>query len=344
MAIAISEEINLTTFPNSGLNTLYFGGGTPSLLELIDLEKIIGSLKNKTDFFQIKEITLECNPEDVNEESLKNWHKLGISRLSIGLQSLQDNELKAMNRCHSASDSWACLEAIKKYGHFEVSVDLIYGTPWKSNIEWEQELDKIIGHPAVKHLSAYALTIEQKTKLYHQIQKGDVKAAPDEKMVEQFYILQNKIKHFQWDAYEISNYCAPNHRAEHNSQYWKYSPYFGVGPAAHSYDGHNKRYVNIANNAKYIKALSQKELPRTYEYLSEIDQLNERLMTGLRTKEGIKTHQLLLLKASWETENHRLIQQYLNQGFLIQTHEGFALSENGKLISDQIISNLMVIN
>ncbi len=344
MAIAISEEINLTAFPKSGLNTLYFGGGTPSLLKITDLEMIIGSLKNKTNFSQIKEITLECNPEDINEEALRNWQLLGISRLSIGLQSLNDNELKAMNRCHSATDSRTCLDIIHQFGHFEVSVDLIYGTPWKSNTEWEKELDEIMDHPAVNHLSAYALTVEQKTKLHHQIEKGEIKAAPDDKMIEQFYLLQNKVKEYHWDAYEISNYCKPNHRAEHNSQYWKYSPYYGIGPAAHSYDGNNKRYVNIANNTLYIKALAQKELPRTYESLSKIDQLNERLMTGLRTKEGIQTHQLLLLKADWETENLRSIQRFLNEGQLIQTPLGFALSESGKLISDQIISDLMAID
>lgn len=343
MAVAISEEINLTAFPKSGLNTLYFGGGTPSLLDITDLNRIIGRLKNKTDFSQIKEITLECNPEDINKESLRNWHLLGITRLSIGLQSLNDNELKAMNRCHSAADSRACLDIIHQFGHFEVSVDLIYGTPWKSNAEWEDELNEILVHPTVNHLSAYALTVEPKTKLHHQIEKGIITTAPDDKMIEQFYLLQNKIREFQWDAYEISNYCKPNHRAEHNSQYWKYAPYYGIGPAAHSYDGHNQRYVNIANNALYIKSLTQKELPRSYERLSNIDQLNERLMTGLRTKEGIQTHQIHMLKPDWESENLHSIQRFLDQGLLIQTPTGYTLSENGKLISDQIISDLMVI-
>lgn len=344
MAKAISGEIDLTAMPDTGMNTLYFGGGTPSLLKPSELELIFTHLRAKTDFSNVQEVTLECNPEDITYESLALWQKLGVTRLSLGLQSLDDAELKAMNRAHSAALSMWVLEMIHNAGVFDVSVDLIYATPWKSNSQWERELNLLLRHPAVGHLSAYALTIEPKTQLNHQIKKGIFKEAQDELMVSQFQILQEKIKSEDWEAYEISNYALPGKRAKHNSQYWKFIPYFGIGPAAHSFDGNKTRYMNVANNALYIQSLNVGKLPRTYEELSDTDCLNERLMTGLRTKEGIDVNELQGYFPNWESRQIKEINSYMKQGYLIKNATGYILSESGKLISDQIISDLMIID
>jgi oxygen-independent coproporphyrinogen-3 oxidase len=343
MAKAISGEIDLTAMPPTGMNTLYFGGGTPSLLKPSELELIFAHLRAKTDFSKVQEITLECNPEDISYESLELWHKLGITRLSLGLQSLDDTELKAMNRAHSAALSMWVLEMILNTGVFDVSVDLIYATPWKSNFQWERELDLLLEHPAVGHLSAYALTIEPKTQLNHQIKKGFIQEAPDELMVSQFQMLQEKIKANFWEAYEISNYARPGKRAQHNSQYWKFIPYFGIGPAAHSFDGNKTRYMNVANNALYIQSIQEGILPRTYETLSDIDSLNERLMTGLRTIEGVNVQELHRLYPNWKSLAKNEIESYMLKGHLIEHATGYSLSESGKLISDQIISDLMIL-
>ena len=344
MAEAISKEIGLTNLPEKGMKTLYFGGGTPSLLQKEELGLIFSSLRSKTEFSELEEVTLECNPEDINVHSLEYWKNLGITRLSIGLQSLNESELRAMNRAHNDAQSFECLDLLGQFGYFNISVDLIYGTPWKSNSQWEEELDFIIGHKAISHISAYALTVESKTQLNHQINKGEIPPIDDDRTVSQFNILQEKIHQNNWEAYEISNYCKPNHRAKHNSQYWKFRPYFGFGPAAHSFDGKTTRYLNIANNTLYIQSIQKEELPREYEELSLTDSLNERIMTGLRTCEGIRTVDLENFKPGWEKRNIRALNRYIKSGDLVQLKHGYQLTHSGKLISDRIISDLMEID
>ncbi len=339
--MAISGEIERTPLPLNGMQTLYFGGGTPSLLSNIEITAIFQALKNKTSFQDIQEITLECNPEDIQAERLQLWKNLGITRLSLGLQSLNDIELQAMNRAHSASQSLESLDLITQFGGFEVSVDLIYGTPWKTNAEWLQELQLLLQHPGVHHISAYALTVEAKTQLKHQIDSGKMADLNDFKMIEQFEILQEQIQLHAWEAYEISNYCRPNHRAVHNSNYWKFVPYFGFGPAAHSFDGHKLRYMNKANNALYIKEIAKGILPRIEEILTDSDCLNERLMTGLRTCEGVRISDLTAIYTGWEHENAHSIRTLINSGKLLQIDGKLQLTKSGKLLSDAIISELM---
>jgi len=344
MAQAIAKEITLTDLPKQGMKTMYFGGGTPSLLKNHELAMIFSSLKSKTAFSDLEEITLECNPEDINQDTINEWKALGITRLSIGLQSLNDTELKAMNRAHNAAQSTECLDLLVKNACFDISVDLIYGTPWKTNSQWEVELDFILNHGAISHISAYALTIESKTQLNLQINKGEILPIDEEHTITQFNILQEKIQKNHWEAYEISNYCKPNHRAKHNSQYWKFRPYYGFGPAAHSFDGHTTRYLNIPNNTLYIQSIQKEELPREYEPLSKSDCLNERIMTGLRTCEGIRTEELESFKPGWEKRNIKILQSYIASGNLIKSTEGYQLTHSGKLISDRIISDLMEID
>lgn len=341
MIKAISGEIELTALPPQGIKTLYFGGGTPSLLAPSALQILFEALKQKTDFSTISEITLECNPEDISVESLKNWRDLGVSRLSLGLQSLNNAELQAMNRAHSAEQSLKSLALIGDFGGFEVSVDLIYGTPWKTDKEWQQELEFILNLDHVQHLSAYALSIESKTQLAFQIKAGTVLAGKDERMIAQFDLLQREVVQHGWEAYEISNYCRKQHRAIHNSHYWTFVPYYGFGPSAHSFDGHQQRYHNHANNARYLSEIKAKQLPRIEERLSDADCLNERLMTGLRTIDGVDIAQLHRFNAKWARQNHQQIAQFIAQDLIYQVEDSLRLTASGKLISDRIISDLM---
>ncbi len=341
MSKAISGEIERTPLPQKGMQTVYFGGGTPSLLSENEITSIFQALKNQTSFSDVKEITLECNPEDIHIGQLEMWKSLGITRLSLGLQSLNEAELQAMNRAHSAKQSLESLALIRQFGGFEVSVDLIYGTPWKNHSEWKQELQMLLTQESVHHLSAYALTVEAKTPLKHQIDTGKIADLNDSHMIAQFEILQEHIQFHNWEAYEISNYCRPGHRAIHNSNYWKFIPYFGFGPAAHSYDGNKLRYVNKANNALYIQEIAQGTFPRTEEILSDSDCLNERLMTGLRTQEGVRISDLTAFHPIWEQENSLSIHRFAQQGLLIQNTDKLQLTKSGKLISDSIISDLM---
>lgn len=338
---SISREIELTPLPELGIQTLYFGGGTPSLLNEAQLHSIFSALRNKTDVNSLKEVTLECNPEDINETNLNIWASLGVNRLSIGLQSLNDAELEAMNRAHSAQQSFAALELLENDGRFLISVDLIYGTPWKSNDQWKQELETILSKSFIQHVSAYALTVESKTLLNHQINKGILAPVNDDITISQFRILQEFIHDFSWEDYEISNYCRSGFRALHNSNYWKFKPYYGFGPSAHSFDGRQLRYMNVAQNSKYVSSLESGILPRTYENLDPSSLLNERIMTGLRTKEGVNVATLLQFHPLWLKENQSSIQNFVKGGFIFQEGAFLKLTLEGKLISDAIISDLM---
>lgn len=327
--------------PELGIQTLYFGGGTPSLLNEAQLHSIFSALRNKTDVNSLKEVTLECNPEDINETNLNIWASLGVNRLSIGLQSLNDAELEAMNRVHSAQQSFAALELLENDGRFLISVDLIYGTPWKSNDQWKQELETILSKSFIQHVSAYALTVESKTLLNHQINKGILAPVNDDITISQFRILQEFIHDFSWEDYEISNYCRSGFFALHNSNYWKFKPYYGFGPSAHSFDGRQLRYMNVAQNSKYVSSLESGILPRTYENLDPSSLLNERIMTGLRTKEGVNIATLLQFHPLWLKENQSSIQNFVKGGFIFQEGAFLKLTLEGKLISDAIISDLM---
>jgi oxygen-independent coproporphyrinogen III oxidase len=343
MVDCLSGEIERTALPEKGMKTVYFGGGTPSLLEPKQLEQLWLKLRNKTDVSDVAEITLECNPEDIQEDALRHWKSLGINRLSIGLQSLNQTELLAMNRAHTADQSFACLELLSQFPEFDVSVDLIYGTPWKIEGQWQQELDLLLSNPAIQHLSAYALTTEPKTLLNHHIQKGLVVPATDTLVITQFEQLQMAMDQWGWESYEISNYCRPGKQALHNSNYWNFVPYFGIGPSAHSYDGRKTRYVNRAQNAGYMENIEAGILPRDYEFLDSSGLLNERLMTGLRTKKGVNITQLLNFYSLWYEENQKQIERFQQDQLLVLDGLNMSLTQKGKLVSDYIISELMYV-
>lgn len=337
---AIVTEIGLTDTPKTGCQSLYFGGGTPSLLLPSEWDLIINAIKSKTDISGIKEFTVECNPEDINSELIETLKNLGVNRISLGLQSLNELELSAMNRAHSKEQSLSALNLLNNEKTITLSVDLIYGTPWKSDEQWQGELEFIQEFSSIKHLSAYALTIEEKTVLAHQVNKNIIPPLDEEKAAVQFDLLQKHIEQIGWEAYEISNYCEIDYRAIHNSNYWNFLPYFGFGPSAHSYDGKNLRYWNQPNNAKYISAIENQSFPREIEELTEMDRLNEYIMVKLRTKDGIFWSEIDLLRESWRKEKGSLLKHYQLNGWIEKNDQGFYLTNKGKLLGDQLSANL----
>lgn len=335
----MEKEIHMTNFPNSGAKTLYFGGGTPSLLNADEWRTLLKNIRAKTDLSDLKEFTVECNPEDISNDFVVLLKELGANRISLGLQSLNSQELSAMNRAHDVEQSWQALNLLQK-ANIHTSIDLIYGTPWKSDSQWEKELMEISSFDNIVHLSAYALTVEPKTALAHQIKSGKTHPIDEQIAADQFEILQKHIHQIHWEAYEISNYCKPGFRALHNSSYWNFNPYFGIGPSAHSFDGIGKRYWNVSNNAVYCKSIESNLLPREYEELNDTDRLNEYIMVRLRTSEGINWDEIALLNDTWKERNQSQIEHYKQQCWITESENGFCFTSKGKLLGDELSANL----
>jgi len=328
------------------IDTIYFGGGTPSLLEKQDLEKIFLALNNNFNISKDKdiEITLEANPDDITKEKLSIWKNIGINRLSIGTQSFIDRDLKFMQRAHNAKQAKKSIILSAKNGFKNISIDLIYGIPNLTDKEWLQNL-KIANDLPIQHLSCYALTVEKNTILFHQIKKGKIVAPKDENASKQFEILMDFAKNNDFEHYEISNFCKSNFISKHNSSYWQGKKYLGLGASAHSFNGFSRQW-NIANNKKYIDGLNKGILNFEIENLSETDRLNEYIMTGLRTKWGID---LSYVETNYKKKKE-LMNKIGNQNpsffewEIKRTLQGTAfiykLSDIGKQFADRIASDL----
>ena len=279
MITAMVKEIDLTANTDSTnvkIETLYFGGGTPSILEIADLKMIVDALKEKFVFADEMEVTLEANPDDLSIEKLQQWLSLGINRLSLGIQSFVEEELRWMNRAHNAEQSLTCIDMIRTAGFTNFSIDLIYGSPLLSDEDWVKNID-IVLKKDVPHISAYALTVEPKTALDKMIATKRSEPVDAEKQARQFLLLMDKLEAAGYEHYEISNYALPGMRSKHNSSYWSGENYYGFGPSAHSFDGKNRRW-NIANNSIYIKSLQNNSIPFEEETLTMVQQLNEYIM------------------------------------------------------------------
>jgi len=286
MIDAIVQEINLTpllTTPEK-ISTIYFGGGTPSILPIDALRRILETLKSRFDLSAVAEITLEANPDDVSSERAEQWLNLGINRLSIGIQSFVEAELRWMNRVHTAAESLRCIDDIRKAGFRNFSIDLIYGSPLLSDEDWKRNVDTVI-EQNIPHISCYALTVEPKTALDRMIALRKKEPVDAEKQAGQFSQLMEWMQEAGYEHYEISNFARPGYRSRHNSSYWSGDHYYGFGPAAHAFDGNSRRW-NIANNALYIRSIEKGLIPFEEETLTSTQQLNEYIMTALRTMEG----------------------------------------------------------
>ena len=340
---ALNKEILLATAFNAAsekIDTIYFGGGTPSLLSAAELKPIFEALHKKFSIAENAEITLEANPDDINSSILTQWQHAGINRLSLGVQSFVETELAWMNRAHHANESLESIHRIRDADFTNFSVDLIYGSPLQSNDELKKNLE-IIFNEQVPHISCYALTVETKTALHKMIDQKRTAPVDAEKQAVQFLLLMDHMKENGYEHYEISNYAKPGMRSKHNSSYWQGKPYYGFGPSAHSFDGKNNRRWNIANNTQYIQSLQKDMIPFEEEILTATQQANEYIMTSLRTIEGLD---MQLLKINFGKTNYESLRstgkKYIDSGKLILENDRLILTKEGKLFADGIAADL----
>ncbi|MCZ2084939.1 MAG: radical SAM family heme chaperone HemW [Flavobacteriales bacterium] len=345
MVSALKKEIGLRKdeLETKSLKSLYFGGGTPSILKVDELQSIVDEVLKYFSFDPDIEITLESNPDDLDKNFLKELSKTPFNRLSIGTQSFFDEDLKLMNRAHNSGEAESSIKRAQDFGFENISIDLIYGSP-SSNFEiWKQNLDKTI-ELQVPHVSSYALTIEPKTMLNAWISQGKIAAPKEAEQHEEFFYMTDFLKDNGFDHYEISNFGKPGFHSKHNSAYWKYQEYLGIGPSAHSYNGRNERSWNVANNQLYINSLNKNVLPKETEILSEKDQFNEMLMIGLRTIWGVD---LSSLKEKFSTELleyfQKEIKTKLEDGLLKVENNHLTIPEKHWFLADGIASDLFVV-
>lgn len=340
---ALGQELALRhryLAPATTLDTIYFGGGTPSLLTAAELDQIFAAIHQ---YFQVSpqaEITLEANPDDLTAAKLRELAASPVNRLSIGLQSFHEPHLRLMNRAHSAAESRACVQLAQDAGFENLSVDLIYGVPAPDHGIWEQDLALAFALQ-VPHLSCYALTIEPDTVFGRRLRKGTFRAAPDEFVAEQFEILLAQMPAHDFGQYEISNFCRPGRESRHNANYWRGVPYLGLGPSAHSFDGTSRQYT-VANNTQYVTAVLERgEVPATIEQLSPTDRANEYLMTSLRTARGCDlTYLRDVLGTDLSAQHAGYLAQLQEIGWATVRGNVLTLTDAGKLLADQITLEL----
>lgn len=348
MLAALKKEIILRKdeLKNELIETIYFGGGTPSLLSIEELQLLLDSIYENYTVVNNPEITLEANPDDLSEEKIIELSKSKINRLSIGVQSFFDDDLKLMNRAHSADESKKCLKIAKKYFN-NITIDLIYGVPNMTNQKWKKNLSLAFDF-GVPHISSYALTVEEKTALDSFIKKGIIPPINENLALKHFNILVEETEKKGFVHYEISNFGQPNYLSKHNTSYWLGENYLGIGPSAHSYNGAERAW-NISNNAKYISALNENILPLQIEKLTGNDRFNEYIMTGLRTIWGVSFEKvekdfgalrLELLKKN--------VEPFIKKGLLEIQLSSFSsptlvTTKKGKFLADGIASDLFII-
>lgn len=339
-SILMEIDNRINYLPNKTIETIYFGGGTPSLLSEKEIFQILEKLYKLYNVSNNAEITLECNPDDLSDEKLKELKRLEINRLSIGLQSFDEEELIWMNRAHTAKESESSVKRAQDRGFENITIDLIYGSKFSNLTNWKKTLDKAIALQ-VPHISSYNLTIEEKTKLGHDFKVKKEVAIDDEKSSEMFLEMIDRLEKNEFIHYEISNFGKEGFFSKHNSNYWKGEHYLGLGPSAHSFDGTSRQW-NVSNNNLYIKYLEEKsEAYFEKEILTETERFNEYILTSLRTIWGIN---LDYLKTNFSSDfvNNFLnqIQEYIKQETVVVKDKTYTLTEKGKLLADKIASEL----
>ena len=327
---------------NEKVNTIYLGGGTPSLLSSIQLTKLFDTIVDNYSLSDDLECTLEANPDDLSSTYLNDIKSTFINRLSIGIQTFFDNGLQWMNRSHTSEEAASCIQTAQDVGIDNITVDLIYGYPLLSDEEWMFNLDKIIEF-GLSHFSAYSLTVEEKTALHQFIQSGKQKQVDDKKAAQQFNLLMDFITKHQWQHYEISNFAkSMNDIGVHNTNYWTGVKYLGIGPSAHSYDGDN-RYWNVSNNPKYLQSIKKGIVPSRKEELTKSNKINEYIMTSLRTSFGCSISRIA---SEFKTELphgwNRKIDSYVSKDWIRLENDTLILTQKGKLFADHISSELFI--
>ncbi|MBP2283412.1 oxygen-independent coproporphyrinogen-3 oxidase [Flavobacterium sp. CG_23.5] len=344
MVLAIVKEIEMrkNESENQMIETIYFGGGTPSVLTSEEINFLIAAVYNSYSVSENPEITLEANPDDLSSERIIELSKSKINRLSIGIQSFFEDDLQLMNRAHNSTEAKKCLEEATKYFD-NISLDFIYGIPGTSNEKWKQNIETALSF-GIPHISSYALTVEPKTALNKLIQTGKIAAPKDEVAQEHFAILVETLEANDFIHYELSNFGKENYFSKNNSAYWLGKKYIGIGPSAHSYDGVSRSW-NVSNNSLYLKSIQEDKLPNEIEILSIADRYNEYIMTGLRTIWGVSLDRIekefgkefldYLFKQS---------QKFLNDNLLFIENNILKTTKKGKFLTDGIASDLFYLN
>jgi oxygen-independent coproporphyrinogen-3 oxidase len=323
------------------INTVYFGGGTPSILPTNYLKAILDTIDEHFSLSDEAEITLEVNPDDCSKQRIKEWVKMGVNRVSCGVQSFADADLKFMNRSHTSAEAEGSVKRLQDAGITNISADLIYGLPNLTMQQWANHLE-IAKQLNITHLSCYGLTVEEKTVLAHQVKTNLVKLDEQTAALHFEYLMQWS-EQSSFEHYEISNLCKPGYQSKHNSAYWKGIPYLGIGPSAHSFNGEFRQY-NVPNMFTYLNHIHQGKLPAEHEHLTPVQKYHEKIMTGLRLKEGIGMKNMEnFFDDKISAHFQKILQNHLSKNNMMMINDNFALTNSGKLIADYIIQDFFVV-
>ncbi len=340
---ALVKEIEIQKYYLKGevINTIYFGGGTPSILSEIEINSLLNSVRKNFAIDADAEVTLEANPDDLSKESLLNFKAAGINRLSIGIQSFDDEVLRFLNRAHNCTKATESIELARAVGFSSISIDLIYSIPGQSLADWLRNLRYALSL-SPEHISAYSLTIEEKTVFGNWAKKGKLIAMAEDPSATQFEVLMETLAANGFEQYEISNFCKPGFVSKHNSSYWNQESYLGVGPSAHSFNG-SVRQSNVRNNSFYIKSIERGVIPAEIEILTRENKINEAILISIRTSMGLELQQL---KNRYEYDIPILfkpkIDQMVGQELITVMNNRLLLTKKGKLVADKIAYDLFV--
>ena len=340
-ALVKEMELRKNELGDEVVETIYFGGGTPSVLKLQELERLIQAVYDHYKVIENPEITLEANPDDLSNNRITQLSKSPVNRLSIGIQSFFEEDLKLMNRAHNAQEASNCIEEAVK--HFDnITIDLIYGIPGMGHDRWKANIQKALDF-GLPHISSYALTVEPKTALEKLIQKGTVPQVDDSQAQEQFHILVDVLEEHGFVNYEISNFGKSGYFSKNNTAYWQGKKYLGIGPSAHSYDGHSRTW-NVRNNSIYIKQIQQGLLPSEKETLTVTDRYNEYVMTGLRTIWGVSKEKIAKeFGPSYANYLEQQSDKFIERQLLIWEDGLLRTTKQGKFLADGIAADLFLL-
>lgn len=340
MILALQQELTLQKnyLQNETVETIYFGGGTPSVLSADEITRLIDTVTSLHSVSPDVEITLEANPDDLDQQKVKGLRQTPVNRFSVGIQSFFDEDLAWMNRAHRAHEAEASVKRVQDAGFENITADLIYGYPLLTGTKWKHNLQTMFDLQ-IPHLSAYSMTVEPQTALAAFINKKKQPPMNEQQSATQFLLMLDAMEANGFEQYEISNFCKPGHYSRHNSNYWRGVNYLGVGPSAHSFNGTTRQW-NVANNTKYIAAVTAGNLPAEQEILTETNRLNEYIMTALRTHWGISLDKLDKIAAGAAAILLNNAQKHIGEGRIIEVNSCLKLSREGKLYADNIAAGL----
>jgi len=339
-AILKELKIQKNYLKGEALDSIYLGGGTPSLLTKKELSALFEQIYTIHKVKKDAEITLEANPDDLTKKKIADLKDSPVNRLSIGIQSFFDHDLKFMNRAHNAQEAKECLENVQNAGFSNLTIDLIYGSPTTTQQQWIQNIEIALSYK-IPHISCYCLTVEPQTALAHFVKKGKVTPPDDEKAALQFETLIQKLTEIGYEHYEISNFAKKGYIAKHNSNYWRHVKYLGIGPSAHSFDGKSRQW-NIPNNSQYVKALDQKKAFFEKEILTTDQAYNEYILTGLRTKWGCDKEKIAHFGQKYLRHFDQEVKRLLSKRWVQEKNNIFTLTNQGKLVADRVALELFI--